>query len=68
MYELTVEDMTCKHCVARVTKAVQDVDKDAGVAIDLPGKKVRVDSAAALDRIAEAIDAAGYPVTAKAAA
>ncbi|WP_296947768.1 heavy metal translocating P-type ATPase [uncultured Massilia sp.] len=68
MYRLTVEDMTCKHCVARVTKAVQEVDKDAGVAIDLPTKTVRVDSAAALDRIAEAIGEAGYPVTAKAVA
>jgi Cu+-exporting ATPase len=68
MYELTVEDMTCKHCVKRVTEAVQGVDKDAVVQIDLDSKKVRVDSAAALDRIAGAIDGAGYPVTEKRAA
>ena len=68
MYQLTVEDMTCKHCVARVTKAVQEVDGGAGVTIDLPTKTVRVESAAELDSIARAIDAAGYPVTDKAVA
>jgi Cu+-exporting ATPase len=65
MYELTVEDMTCKHCVGRVTKAVQDIDAEAKVDIDLPGKRVKIDSQANLDRIVQAIDAAGYPVTAR---
>ena len=67
MYELTVEDMSCGHCVGRVTKAVQQVDQDAKVAIDLPTKKVKIDSQADLDRIAAAIDEAGYPVSARAA-
>jgi Cu+-exporting ATPase len=67
MYELTVEDMTCKHCVGRVTKAVQEVDQEAKVEIDLPTKKVKIDSQANLDRIAQAIDAAGYPVSARSA-
>lgn len=65
MYQLTVEDMTCKHCVGRVTKAVQEVDQDARVDIDLPTKRVKIDSKADLDRIAQAIDAAGYPVSAR---
>jgi P-type Cu+ transporter len=65
MYQLTVEDMTCKHCVGRVTKAVQEIDQDAKVDIDLPTKKVTIDSKADLDRIAQAIDAAGYPVSAR---
>jgi Cu+-exporting ATPase len=67
MYELTVEDMTCKHCVGRVTKAVQEIDQEAKVEIDLPTKKVKIDSQANLDRIAQAIDAAGYPVSARSA-
>jgi Cu+-exporting ATPase len=65
MYELTVEDMTCKHCVGRVTKAVQEIDQEAKVDIDLPTRKVRIDSQANLDRIVQAIDAAGYPVSAR---
>jgi Cu+-exporting ATPase len=65
MYELTVEGMSCGHCVGRVTKSVQGVDQQARVEIDLPTKKVRIDSNADLDKIAAAIDEAGYPVTAR---
>ena len=64
MYELTVADMTCKHCVGRVTAAVHTVDPAAGVTIDLASGKVRIDSTAALAPIVAAIDGAGYPVTA----
>ena len=68
MYELTVEGMSCQHCVGRVTKSVQAVDADAKVAIDLDKASVRIDSQADLDRIVAAIDGAGYPVTARAPA
>ena len=68
MYELTVEGMSCGHCVGRVTKSVQEVDQDARVAVDLATKTVRIDSQAGLERIAAAIDAAGYPVSARSAA
>jgi Cu+-exporting ATPase len=64
-YELTVEGMSCGHCVGRVTKSVQEVDQQATVSIDLPTKKVSIDSSADLDRIAAAIDEAGYPVSAR---
>ncbi|MDK6077737.1 heavy metal translocating P-type ATPase, partial [Massilia varians] len=65
MYQLTVEDMSCGHCVGRVTKAVQGIDEAAKVSIDLPSKRVSIDSDADLDRIVAAIDAAGYPVSAR---
>ncbi|GAB3419658.1 heavy metal translocating P-type ATPase [Massilia agilis] len=68
MYELTVDGMTCGHCVSRVTKSVKDVDDAAKVEIDLASKKVRVDSGAGIDEIAAAIDEAGYPVLDKKAA
>jgi Cu+-exporting ATPase len=67
MYELTVEGMSCGHCVGRVTKSVQGVDQDAKVTIDLPTKKVKIESGADLDAIAAAIDEAGYPVSARSA-
>jgi len=63
---LTVDGMSCNHCVGRVTKSVQAVDPDARVAIDLDQAKVRIDSQADLERIVAAIDGAGYPVTARA--
>ncbi|CAN7440550.1 heavy metal translocating P-type ATPase [Massilia sp. LjRoot122] len=65
MHTLTVEDMSCGHCVGRVTKAVQGVDEAAKVSIDLPSKRVTIDSDADLERIVAAIDAAGYPVSAR---
>jgi Cu+-exporting ATPase len=68
MYELIVEGMSCGHCVGRVTKTVQGLDENAKVDIDLASKKVRIDSRAELERIAAAIDEAGYPVTARSAA
>ena len=64
MYELTVADMTCKHCVGRVTAAVHAVDPAATVNIDLASGKVRIDSTAAVAPLVAAIDGAGYPVTA----
>ena len=68
MYELTVEGMSCGHCVGRVTETVQGIDAAARVEIDLPAKKVKIDSGADLEQIAAAIDEAGYPVTARAVA
>ncbi len=64
MLELTVEGMSCGHCVGRVTKTVQEIDSGAKVEIDLATGKVRIDSRADAAKIAAAIDAAGYPVSA----
>jgi copper chaperone CopZ len=60
MYQFSVEDMTCGHCVSRVTKAVQAVDSHAEVDISLRDKRVNVRSSAAQDTIAAAIQEAGY--------
>ncbi|AXA89781.1 heavy-metal-associated domain-containing protein [Massilia sp. YMA4] len=64
MYELQVENMSCGHCVASVTKAVKAVDGAAQVDVDLAGKQVKVASAAPLEAVKAAIADAGYPVTA----
>ncbi len=66
MYELKVEDMSCGHCVSKVTKTVIGVDAAAKVEVDLTQGKVRVQSNADLAEISEAITEAGYPVTASA--
>jgi copper chaperone len=60
MYQFKVEDMTCGHCVSRVTKAVKAVDSQAQVEISLRDKRVNVRSSAAQAVIAEAIQEAGY--------
>ena len=63
MYQLQVENMSCGHCVGSVTKAVQAIDPQAQVQIDLASKSVKVESSAALGTISAAIVEAGYPVT-----
>ncbi|NRR29502.1 heavy-metal-associated domain-containing protein [Oxalobacteraceae bacterium] len=63
MYQLQVENMSCGHCVASVTKAVKTVDAQAEVVVDLPAKQVTVTSTGALAQIRQAIVEAGFPVT-----
>lgn len=66
MYQLDVAEMSCGHCVATVTKAVQSVDTSAKVEVDLAQGKVNVASSVSLDSVVAAIVEAGYPVTARA--
>ena len=59
MIAFEVNDMTCGHCVGVVTKALQAVDRDAKVTIDLARHRVEIepgdaDAQALRDAIAEA--------------
>lgn len=61
--EFTVAGMTCEHCVRAVTKAVQTVDPQADVQINLTTKRVAVQSKTADARAVEgAIAESGYEV------
>jgi copper chaperone len=60
MITFQVNDMTCGHCVASVTKAVKGLDAAAQVDIDLPTHRVTVDSGQAAEKVADAIREAGY--------
>ncbi|TFW09687.1 copper chaperone [Oxalobacteraceae bacterium OM1] len=66
MYVLRVEGMTCGGCVNRVTKAIQAVDPDATVLIELQAKRVGVTTTTKLLVITSALAQAGYPATAAA--
>jgi copper chaperone len=71
MITFEVKDMTCGRCVGAITKAIQQIDANATVQIDLPTKRVAIESATA-DSLAlrAAIAGAGYtstPVDASAA-
>ena len=52
--------MTCGGCVAAVTRAVQAVDKDAKVDVDLASKTVKVDSKVSPLQIIDVITNAGF--------
>jgi copper chaperone len=65
MVRFSVEKMSCGHCVQAITRAVQAVDPEARVNVDLPSHAVSVDSSAPVERIRRAINDAGYPVREK---
>lgn len=60
MTEFRIEDMTCNHCVATITKAVHALDQAAKVEIDLPAKRLRVESPVGPAKLADAIRDAGF--------
>ena len=62
MLAFVVEGMSCGHCIRSVTNAVQCVDPAAQVHIDLGTKNVSVTSESDPERIASAIEQAGYQV------
>ena len=64
MPDFKVENMSCGHCAAAVTKAVHAADPSAQVRVDLAAGRVAVTSALPPERLAETIRAAGYPAEA----
>lgn len=55
-----VDGMTCGGCVNAVTRAVQHVDKDAKVNVDLATNTVEVESTLPSLQIIDAITNAGF--------
>ncbi len=60
MFEFTVPDISCGHCVGVVQKTVKTVDASATVNVDLATKKVTIESSKDRAAFAEALVAAGY--------
>jgi copper chaperone len=60
MIQFQVGDMTCGHCVARITQAVKDVDGAARIDVNLDTKRVSIESAHAAGEFSAAISEAGY--------
>lgn len=63
MHMLSVDNMSCGGCAARVTRAVQALDPQAKVEVLLKDRLVRVESSETPDAIASAITSAGYPAS-----
>lgn len=61
MIALSVPDMSCDHCTARVKAAVASIDPQAEVTVDLDSQRVTVKTTAAAAALLQALDAAGYP-------
>ena len=59
-----VQGMSCNHCAKAVTQALQQLDPQAQVQVDLAGKKVEVESAQPRQALAKAMADEGYTVAA----
>lgn len=61
MHHFTLPDMSCGHCVAAITEALQAADAQARVEVDRDTKTARVDSTLPRETLAAALVQAGYP-------
>lgn len=61
MHIVKVAGMGCGSCVAKITKAIQQLDGEAAVRIDRTQGKVEVASAESLQAVCQVITELGYP-------
>ena len=63
MQVFNVSGMTCSHCERAVTQAIQALDPQAQVQVDLAAGTVQVQSSAIEQAIRQAISEEGYQVS-----
>lgn len=63
MQVFKVSGMTCSHCERAVTQAIQALDPQAQVQVDLAAGAVQVESSASEQAIRQAISEEGYQVS-----
>ena len=61
--KLTVPSILCEGCVETVTKAIQSVDAQASIRVDLATKEVSIETIASLADLTAAIDEVGHEVS-----
>ena len=59
--EFDIPDMSCGHCASAITQALKQLDASASISIDLPAKKVTVQTTEDRQAVADVLTAAGYP-------
>lgn len=62
---LSVPDISCEHCERTVKRALEPVEGVQSVAVDIPGKQVRVtfdETRVGVDRMKEILQEEDYPV------
>ena len=65
MPEITVKGMSCGHCVAAMTKAMESLPGVSQVQVDLAGGRVSYECAASIPRehLDRVVKAAGFELT-----
>ena len=60
MMRYSIPDMTCGHCKKAVETALQELDAQAQIRVDLEKREVELQSSAPADQIVAALKTAGY--------
>jgi copper chaperone len=60
MQVFNVQGMSCQHCVAAITRAVQALDSAARVQVDLPAGRVSIESVLAEAELLRVLADEGY--------
>lgn len=61
-YRITVNGMSCSHCVDRVTKALTELPEAASVSVELNAGIAEVETSASKSQVTEAIEELGFTV------
>ncbi|GAA4495729.1 heavy-metal-associated domain-containing protein [Pseudaeromonas paramecii] len=61
MYEFTLPDMGCQHCVNTITETLTQADPTVALRFELPSHKLEVTSQLARSVIARKLEELGYP-------
>jgi copper chaperone len=65
MSVFSVPDMSCGHCKAAITEALEAVDDTVEISVDMDAREIDVFSEARDEAILTALKAAGYPAELK---
>lgn len=60
MHDFVINAMNCDHCIAAITQALQRLDPEAKIEIDLAAKSLRVVTLQDRPAVARALSEAGY--------
>ena len=61
--DIKIPDMSCGHCSAAVTRAVQALDAKAKLEFDMPARRAKVDTTASPPQVLAALEAVGFPAS-----
>lgn len=61
MLKLSVENMTCGHCVKAIENAILEQDSSAEIKVNLEQKQVEVESNLEANQIISILEDEGYP-------
>lgn len=61
MYTFNIPDISCGHCAKAITSAINELDPNASIEVDIAEKRVHIDSRKSREELLAALSEADYP-------